>query len=1082
MSIFCCYRGRRTSCREPGRDEQDKLDTLELPTHPPRAKLSSSQFPTSELDFSSSNIAAVKAPSLLHSSIPEATVDPTILEVEDSDDDELGRSVRNSSTGTLEAIRTRLIRPLSQKSESRRHSQQYLGTSDEEIARRAELKRLMHKRIQEELKSEEEQEEAVAKTNNLDEPKPDSSSNVGLPGGGPRDNIEFSVSDANEIASKDSALGSPNIVLLALPSSVSQPQISLRRSSYSGSPKPSHESSIPKSHGTPKEQGPLPQFPSSPQLTPVHLPSARGSESLCSWRLSYSAEQLANYIGPPDDPSPSKESEPTKSRVGSEADDEEDEDHEHSIESSSSSVKEPTESLELTENSYQHEPTPSCSQHRDPSIIETPEDPCTENSNDEGSGQNSPLDIWLRSQELQSTSAVSSRRTSGLISQMALDSFDPNGQRGPSEDLGEGQKPAKNVPDNLDNSSTTCQSPQNARALPCSSRVGTGIESAQVPISWSDGLQQSSQRRDDSPDGINPSSADYAQDIASSYYASSRYTNRPNSGQAPEKESRLSLIELLGGRKAIPPFANFNRLISPSRTTDAEKSDISSYKTAPNDASALDVTMCDGQDPRTQVGEDSSVAVSDTASFKQREAELKSIEKRFTQVHHRRDITTPTSSKFREEFNEPRTSIITKSSIFAKLHLPIPKRAKHPTKDLWRYSMYDAKFSSAESPNVKIGHFSQQLVTSDTDQKHEDMGSVIGLRQQTRMLEDILGTRQDRGNSPVSLKYPEIINPVQPGSSNKAARVTSVPSLKARTEHGQNLKPPCRHEDNNSPQSDISNNVLREWVNMMNDQDNQLQVETKIEPQSHGPRRSRTPPASWAKWPSHTRHERTGPAGKEDDVIQRDFAIQEGPNGNAMTWSTDKSGESSKRYITPGSRSLSAQLGKAVKGSLNKVVQRNSSEIYRGHQKPDGHLEYPELEILPMQGGYEELQVLEQQIGTMKRRSVTLESQAERLSSDNMRPPLSMRFAEEVHIMQHRVSRDSCQDDDDIVPTLPAVSPMTPRQILLGPQGPSDVIDRFETPESHVSYEDCVPKHMLEDEGPVDTDTTTAEEGHNMQA
>ncbi|KAI0901295.1 hypothetical protein F4806DRAFT_485899 [Annulohypoxylon nitens] len=1055
MSIFCCCRGRRAlaTCREPDREIQDILD---FPIHPPRAKLSKSSFPAHDVELSSSNIAVTKAPSLLHNSIPEATVDPTILEVDDSDDDEPVRSMKNSSTGTLEAIKTRFIRPLSQKSESKRHSQQYLGASEEEIARRAELRRLMHKRIQEELKSEEEQEEADSKVMSPDESKPGSSATVGLSGGGPRDNIEFSVSDMNEIRSKDASTDAAHLAPLA---KGVRTRISPRRSSYPGPPSRSHDNSIHESHGNLKGQGSLSHFPSSPQLDPVHLPSARASDSLCSWRLSYSAEQLANYLGPPNDSQPDENSEPLKPPNEREGADEGDDDQKDKVAKSPSINQESMGNQELMDGAQQNEPTAN--------HVEPPESPYIDNSHYEGSCQDSPLNMWLRSQEMHSTSIISSRRTSGMISQMALDNCDPDGASSP-------QKPTKDVQKASHVLSTIATE---ALALPCSSNVDTQVSSFELPPPWPKELRRPNDGHNSAPND-DVKSADHVRDASSSHYASSRYTTRPNSCQVTEKESRLNLIELLGGRKAIPPSTGFNRLIHPSSTTDADKSDDSSYKTAPNAASALDISMPENQQ---QLGlptaDRSSLAVSDTASFKQREAELKSIEQRFAQVHTQRDTTAnPITSKFREEFHEPRTSILRKNSIFGKFHLPRPKKAKHPTKDIWRYSMYDVKHSdNLHQQELKGSTVDKQLMpSSNAGQKHEGLVSTIRLRQQTIMLdEDTSGAEQHQGDSSRGRKSLEI-------SQADQEPIPTVPSPKIKSEQ---LKPPCRHEDDNSPQSDISNNVLREWVNLMNDQGIEHQSEPKEELQNRSPKRLRTPPASWAKWPSHTRHERTGPAGKDDNVISRDFAIRVGSNSSDITWSTDKPEETSKRYLTPGSRSLSAQLGKAVKEGLVKVVQRNSSETSRGHRKPDGHLEYPELEILPMHGGYEELQALEQQIGTMKRKSVPAERQLARLSSDNMRPPLSVRLAEEVHMMQHKASRDSWQNDDDRgVRTSLEVSSNHPRQLLLPSQGASKGIGRLETSESQVSYEDCVPKHMLEDEALVENDTMAVGVGHNTQA
>ncbi|KAI1372268.1 hypothetical protein F4677DRAFT_463419 [Hypoxylon crocopeplum] len=1083
MSILCCCGSRRTT-------REVSLDTIELPALPPRAKLSKSPFPISELELLPSFVTT-QAPLLLHNPIPEATVDPAILEVEDSDDEEPVRSTRNSSTGTLEVIRTKFIRPRSQKSELKRSSQQSLGTSDEEVARRAELKRLMRKRIQEELKSEEEQEEADEKTGNLDEPKPDISPSVEVLGGGPRDYIEFSVSDANDAASRGPTSESLDFVLLTLPISDSQPSISLRRSSFPGSSSRSHETSVSEGHGTLKERGSMPHFPPSPQLAPVHLSSLRGSESLCSWRLSYSAEQLASCLGIPDDLKSTTSLEPGETTIrGGDVDKEND--HQPYIESRTPSGRGSASILELTENTQQPQFTPNHGEQHDPADTPSYEDPHSDASHNMGSGQDSLMDIWLCSQEWQSNSAVSSRRTSDMILQAIPEGSNHDGQLAMSRGIVEPQVLANDLPIISGPLSGIGDGPSQVQLSPHNSHIPAGIGPIELPVHNPDKLQKpTSHGTGDSPGDIVSGSADHDRDVSSSHYASSRYTTRPNSGQATVKGSRLSLMELLGGRKAILPFPSFSRLISPSYTTDADKSEASSYKTAQNEASTVDVTMYEVHHLRAVTVETGSVAISDTASFKQREAELKSIEKRFGRVHLRRDTATPIVSKFREEFNEPRASIISRRSLFAKLHLSIPTRAKHLAQYTQLYNIYG---SNEESLGSAIGLPNKQVSKDEVDGHTDGGDGAGGLRYPiVRRASDVSSAQK---HPPESLKSqvcrstPQLSHePIVSTFKLETADLEQAGSSpNPRVEPGSTLKPPCRAGDNNSPKSDISNSVLREWVNLMNVPDFQAQAEVKVEPQNRGPPRFRTPPASWAKWPSHTRHERTGPAGREDNVIARDFAVLAGADGNGIAWSTDKPSESSKRYIVPATRSLSTQLGKAVKGSLSKVVQgtlsrdtRASSETHRDRQKLDGHLEYPELEILPMHGGYEELQALEQQIDNLKRGSVSAESQLARLSPENARTPLSMHLAERVHMMQHESPRDLCKDDEDTVLTLPTVSPMTPGQMLLTPQGVSEATDHFDTSGSNVSYEDCVPKHMLEDEGPVDSDTMSMKDGRNTQ-
>lgn len=218
--------------------------------------------------------------------------------------------------------------------------------------------------------------------------------------------------------------------------------------------------------------------------------------------------------------------------------------------------------------------------------------------------------------------------------------------------------------------------------------------------------------------------------------------------------------------------------------------------------------------------ETNSAAVSDTASFRQRETELKSIEKRFGRTHPRRDTTAPMVSKFREEFSEPRTrtSIISKNSILAKFHLQIPRIAKYPTQDIRRYSVRDTKCRSETNLDAEGARLGQhkvststingKQVTSSLGWESEDVANSVDPRQQTAVLDGYIPRiRRQEVNSSESLSY------------HKTSHIDHILHPKPRKEQGSTLKPLSRHENNSSRQSDISGTVLREWVNLMNDQD-----------------------------------------------------------------------------------------------------------------------------------------------------------------------------------------------------------------------------------------------------------------------
>lgn len=106
------------------------------------------------------------------------------------------------------------------------------------------------------------------------------------------------------------------------------------------------------------------------------------------------------------------------------------------------------------------------------------------------------------------------------------------------------------------------------------------------------------------------------------------------------------------------------------------------------------------------------------------------------------------------------------------------------------------------------------------------------------------------------------------------------------------------------------------------------------------------PAASWSRFPSHTRAERSfSPAGKADNVTARDFALEfktmEAPNGR----------KESKRFrFGKNRKSRTMTYGESVKSTLNRIYSIDLRRLNRGNRSSisvGGKLEYPELEILP---------------------------------------------------------------------------------------------------------------------------------------
>ncbi|KHN99182.1 uncharacterized protein MAM_02880 [Metarhizium album ARSEF 1941] len=100
----------------------------------------------------------------------------------------------STRTSTFEGVKARIIKHLSQDSGPRRHSRVSIGHSDEELARRAEVRRLRQKRIQDELNKDDDNDgqsngshqSALYLSTLID---------MGSPCSGPRDTLEFSFDD-----------------------------------------------------------------------------------------------------------------------------------------------------------------------------------------------------------------------------------------------------------------------------------------------------------------------------------------------------------------------------------------------------------------------------------------------------------------------------------------------------------------------------------------------------------------------------------------------------------------------------------------------------------------------------------------------------------------------------------------------------------------------------------------------------------------------------------------------------------------------------------------------------------------------
>jgi hypothetical protein len=296
------------------------------------------------------------------------------------------------------------------------------------------------------------------------------------------------------------------------------------------------------------------------------------------------------------------------------------------------------------------------------------------------------------------------------------------------------------------------------------------------------------------------------------------------------------------------------------------------------------------------------------------------------------------------------------------------------------------------------------------------------------------------------------------------------------------LRPVTDHEDAHITSSALqaSNRVLNEW---------QQQVHSKISSQGQAPsfitqvnssRKSQTTSYSWARWPSHNRDDRNGAAGTGDSVISRDFATADTVNSGVAKWFTNKKSHSlivGDPRATAKQQSFAKLLVRTLRVSWAKFLpdRENTRNSLRGpieaNAKPSnskGYSEYPELELLAHHGSFKELEALEQTIDHFKNPPIINERRSGRLSGASSKAPLSLRLAQEVQSLKHDERNGSPDPESTLLAT---VLPNTPTDRRKVSHAASTTSQPYGTPMTHVSYEDCVPTHMLDENNSAKSDT-----------
>ncbi|KAI0395955.1 hypothetical protein F5Y17DRAFT_160744 [Xylariaceae sp. FL0594] len=1053
MSILCCCRQRQTS----GRDTHSPA--IELPAQPPRARLSKT-LSRSDTDMYLSSILSSRDPSRLNTATYQSIVDPEAVDVDDSDDDDDGDMMQQRernvpSPGTLGALKTKLIRRFSHRAGAKYGCPTSSGASDEELARRAELKRLMHKRIQDELENEEDEMDEIRHAS----PEQQNISKCRgpvLPGGGPRDTIEFSVSAVQgERGSQELSQGEAAASNKGVPDT---------EGSCAGSNGNCTRNSCDDCNASVREAG-LGNQPASPShLVPVHLlgGSGRSSPSTASWCLSYSASHLDSRVDPMDEASDGSrlESSALQQDVSSSRD----------IDSLHQQKGQTTDGTDIT---IRDEPIETGHETHEKHATDIVDNGNEHNvslcSNLTNSGRNSPLAVWLRSQDMHCTSILSSRPNSGTGREHFREADAPSSQMqeecltsdstGMPENKGQIMEPPPSV--------LSEESPE-AWLKPPEGVFDVQTSPIAAPSNESVALHQVLTQMEDIFARQDPSTEDHGRDT-SSRYTSSRYTTRPNSQLASPRDSGLSVAERRHGSGIREPFSTVYGPVSPYQTATGSASAASSYRTAINKMPSVDSGKNRPGNSQLSVAEVLSGSGSETASFKQREEELRSVKKRFSLTPTRWHPPQSVRSKFREEFDDAKGSGNARTSLLSKIYLALPKRGRAASSQS-ECSRKSHDENKASRPELRNSTFTRPSTRGPNAQPHDIVAQPIAEESAKTLWERALQQEADHSSGWMRVKLTEtptpkidingsttVMVPVQPSEGSDSPKAHSAEEEREcwAEDCGPGLLNPATPATVSRKKStdpiDIQSGVLQEWVEQLQAEDalRQSRTASRVTVPKQRPPRLRTPPESWARWPSSTRAERTASAGAMDGVCTRDFAESLGSDtlgseAGARVWS--KGGE-----VVPSSKKFSTQVSKAFKSGWNRVMVNkiplsdNPNEaIVKGSQRRQDFLEYPELELLPTAGCFQEVQAIEQQIDTMKRRSVSGRRMVQS-SSESAQRPLTSRIVEEVH--KRQLEDENGHEGEGKYPgRYPSGSPfLTPAHALFVPRSKSCIPDMVGT-------------------------------------
>ncbi|KAL2073267.1 hypothetical protein VTL71DRAFT_10591 [Oculimacula yallundae] len=432
---------------------------------------------------------------------------------------------------------------------------------------------------------------------------------------------------------------------------------------------------------------------------------------------------------------------------------------------------------------------------------------------------------------------------------------------------------------------------------------------------------------------------------------SSIYPSAGNSTSHSRDNSLLNILSLFPGTKCCHPQV----------VTDAEASHsllcLTRSPTANLSSASLSAPLkrCPRPSP-----DDSSLVASETESFRQREAELSVVEARFASSDLIRSRNTPLSSKFKEEFNveserpgiQPR-----KLSVFNRLAKLAVKSYDGSSRmeellDVPVPSFDAEELRTPKTPGVALfspgGPATLLSSLPELDDTARIWGKAIKKDSRAEQVADKLH---------IPSRQPSAVR-------KKSAMEDEVPKSAFGTLFGlgRGKKKQDDYNDHKTAAEEYNERfqerlavkelVMDSWEDEMAATAAKAKAKSKTIVKKTKPTMpDRRYPTTWARYSSVDRAERTISAGARDRIDVKDFANLGQKEDGEILWCLEHDDDGHHAEIADIHKGIREKIGDRIKHKAYKFDTGDDQFLQTGGRRGSltvaGELEYPELEVLP---------------------------------------------------------------------------------------------------------------------------------------